>query len=211
MPFPLLGQISEYSYAVPVVVGAYRFRKLGFLGKGFFFYCLFLAMGMFTEDVIGRMGMSNHSFMKIFAIGQTIYMTILFCLFVKAKRFRISAIFFLLVFLVTSGITQFYLNANDLFNSTTLFSRGILSLIFGAIMVNIATNIHEVQYFKNPLFWFGSALLVYNAGTIMILSFGNELYKMGLQYFEATWYVNWALLTLSNLLYSYTILCFHNE
>jgi len=25
-----------------VVVGAYRFRKLGFLGKGFFFYCLFL-------------------------------------------------------------------------------------------------------------------------------------------------------------------------
>lgn len=211
MTTPLLCYISEISFGAPVVVGAYMYRTLGRQGKFFFLYCFLMALGILVEDVIPRMGISNHFFLKIFVIGETIGITGMFCVFVKNARWRRFALILLILFLATSAGHYAFTHAQEAFNEVDIFFSGAIQILFGGILVYVAINVQEVPYQKNPLFLFGFSILIYNAGTIMILSFVNVLLKMGVEYFTMAWYINWSLMIFSNILFAYTFFCLRDE
>lgn len=211
MNTPLLCQIAEVSFGVPVIAGAYLYRTLGTQGRRFFFYCLLMALGISVEAIIPMTGRSNYFFIRVFVIGQTIGIAGMFCSFVKNGRWCRFVLILLMVFLAISAGHDVFTDTQEALNEVDILFSGVIQILLGGILVYVAINVQEVPYQKNPLFLFGFSILIYNAGTVMILSFGNVLLKMGLEYFTMAWTINWSLAIFSNILCAYTFFFLRDE
>jgi hypothetical protein len=211
MKVPVLGQIAALSFSMPVLIGASLYRKIGYQGRYFFYYCLIMAMSVCGEAVFTRMRFANSSLMKAVLVVQVISTVIVFCVLIKRRQLRKLALFLLMFFLTISAAHYLFTTTAEAFNEVDMFTSGIIYLLLGGILVQVATNVYELPYLKNPLFWIGSSILIYNAGTILIFTFANLLLKYGLKYFEIGWYVTWSLEIVSNGLFAYAFSCFRDE
>ena len=211
MKTPLLCRIAEISFIAPVITGAYLYRTLGKQGRLFFSYCLIIALGIGVETIMPMMGRPNHFFMNALSIGQTIGIIGMCYSFVKNARWRRFVLTLLMGFLAISAGRYVFTNTQEAFNEVDILLSGVIQIVLSGILVYLAINVQEVPYHKNPLFWFGFSILMYSAGTIMILSSGNVLLKMGLEYFTIAWHINWSLEIFSNLLFAYTFLWLRDE
>lgn len=211
MKVPVLGQIAAFSFGMPVLIGASFYRKIGYQGRYFFYYCLIMAMSVCGEAVSTRMGFANSSLTKAMVVVQAISTVIVFCVLIKRRQLRRLALFLLMVFLSISAAHYLFTTTAEAFNEVDMFTSGIICLLLGGILVQVAANVYELPYLENPMFWIGSSILIYNAGTILIFAFANLLLKYGLKYFEIGWYVNWSLEIVSNGLFAYAFSCFRDE
>lgn len=81
-------------------------------------------------------------------------------------------------------------------------------LIAGTLFVffNIFYN-SKILISEYSLFWIGIGGIIYWTGTIIIFTMGNEILKMGLNYFDALWHINWIFTIIANICFMRSFWC----
>ena len=91
-------------------------------------------------------------------------------------------------------------NRMALLSRVVAVTMSIASLYFGA-------KESETLFIERPLFWVGTAVLLYSSGTLLVLGLSNQLAFMNREIFIMAWQINWILLIMANLFYTKGLLC----
>jgi len=130
-----------------------------------------------------------------------------FGLYVTDRRTRL-----LFAALAAPFIILFFLRLPSMYNpavvaeETSVVSRVIL-IALSVITLHSLLERGTSNIVSVPMFWVLLGVLLYSAGTMVVMGLANRLLKLGVPYFEMAWRVNWLLLVVQNVLYTKAFLC----
>jgi hypothetical protein len=215
MKSPILWYLAMVSSVFPVTVGLWKWKKLN---KPLRYFIVFLIITVFQVSAEYYMGTMLHLSTKLlsdyFRSIELIFYLLFFRQFIVSARKNIIIFTFLVVyFFVWITISVYYYVPAKLNTPMALLSRIILSIV---AMMTIYSQVHRSPIIGKSLlqqysFYIATGILLYCAGTFLVLGLGNEIMKYGLEYFISMWYFNWSFFILANLLFSIAFLVSTNE
>jgi hypothetical protein len=211
MKFPLLGHIAAFAYAIPVIAGGIRYSSFDNKRRIFFFYCLLNFIGVSIEYILAALGINNYIFINSFRIAEITAFVYVFHILIKEKSFHRIAKILLGLFFTVSLSTGLINSGTKIFKTADMFTTGFTHLILGGLLLYTSVYKNQTPIRNNFTFWIGSSIILYYSGAILIHSFGNLLYEMGMEYLNFVWHINWSLAIISASLFGYSFFCTTNE
>jgi len=202
----LLGYVHSVSYAFPLIAGIRRFAVLNRTMRTFVVLMFLGATNMSAQFILGKLRINNHivaDYYRVFEV--TIMCAVIYASVRKTIARRIVMALGILFVLV--WIVDLFYASHSTINSTMAMYCRLTLLVVALIALQTTVQAADSRIVDRSIFWISAAATIYNAGSFAVLAFGSRLVELGQPYFTMAWNVNWALLTVANLMYTKAILC----
>ena len=201
-----LNLISGFSILLPLTLGLI---KLKFLDKEYILLFILVCVSFIVEivaDILSINTRNNLWLGNIFFLVEGFLWSLILRQWLESKKLRAFIFIFLVVYLMLWIFTTFYVLNFYKFNN---YARSLESLIFVFLscflMMAISTDTSQI-IFKNPKFWFGSALLIYFSVNLIV--FGTVNYMATQRALvDNTWMIHSFTNIFANLLFAVGFLC----
>ncbi len=207
MPTPTLGYVAAWSYVIPVAAGITRLRVLSTALKVFLILCVLSALQVGAQYVLGARGISNYFLLNYFVALEFILIILVYSLSTSSRGVRAVLSACAILFLVYWIVDLIFWNDPTRISSVAAVAANILLIVASVAILQSATRDTTTRLADRPIFWVATGVAVYAAGSLLVLGFSNELLKLGVEYFDVGWHINWSLIILSNLLFAKGLLC----
>ena len=207
MAFPFIAYISSSSYVIPVIAGITRFKRLNNAMKVFLLFCVSTCAEIGGEYVLSRNHTNNAFLSNYFVLLESAFIFTVYFLSVRSKRTKqvisILAVFFLALWL----IDKIYFEVPNQLNAEMAVASRIFIILISVVAIQAIAKPMTHPLIDEPIFWVSSGTVIYSTGVLLIVGLSNELLKMGRPYFNAAWYINWALAMISNGIFTKGFFC----
>jgi hypothetical protein len=189
------------------VVGVVRFRRLEIGTRILAVLCIVAPMQLTLSFVMSRLGIRNYEVLNNYRPFELLLIgAVLYGLSVHAVVRRIVAVG------VTLFLALWIVDLNTLDDPTQINNRmAMLSRIIVIVMTLPALYFGQRAtsglFSQSPLFWVGTAALLYSSGSLFVVGFSNQLAAGSRETFISAWHINWSLLIMNNLFYMKGLLC----
>lgn len=189
------------------VVGAVRYRRLDPDVRLLAVLCIVAAVQLTLSYVLSLLTIRNYVVLNNYRpIELVLIGAVLYGLVEHALVRRI------VVLCVSLYVVVWIVDLFTLDDPTQINNRmGMLSRLIVIVMALPA--LYDGQrttsgpFSQSPLFWVGTAALVYASGTLLVVGFSNYLIGGSKETFISVWQINWVLLIMNNLFYTKGLLC----
>lgn len=211
MAIPFLAWAALYGSALPAIAGGIRYRRLNLPTKIVFVYCVITALQEFGLLLIAHVYHSNLSWANFFLGLEPVLLGTIYSIALgRGMQRRLVILIGILFVAFWVPDRLFYEVPGRLNESVGMWSR-IAVVAMSIIVLHTIAHTTTSVLTDEPFFWFTTASLLNSAGAIFVLGTGNELFAMGMSYFQAAWNLNWSLDLTSYLLYTRGFFCKNNS
>jgi hypothetical protein len=184
-----------------------RFRFLDKSMKAFAIFSIVGVVNVGLEYFLSRAHIRNYWLIDLYFLITVPSIALVYYLSVSSPAVRnllkVSSIVFVLVWVIQKS---FFSDPTQL-NSALAMITAIFLILISIVTFNVILKTTSLPLSSEPLFWVLTGTLIYYSGSFAVMGLGNELLKLGMEYFEFGWHVNWILVTCSMILYSIGFLC----
>ena len=202
-----MGQVAAWSIVLPALLGVARFRYLNRSMKAFAIFSIAGVVNVGFEYVLSRAGVRNYWLIDIYFLITVPFIALVYYLSIKTPSVRtllkVSSILFVLIWVIQKSV---FSDPTQL-NSGLAMITAIFLVLISIVTLNVFLKTSSSPLASEPLFWVLTGTIIYYSGSFAVMGLGNELLKLGMEYFELGWHVNWILVTCSMILYSLGFLC----
>jgi hypothetical protein len=207
MKLPIMGQVAAWSICIPAVLGMWRYRRLDRSMKLFAVFSVVGVINVGSEFILGRLGINNYFLSDLYFLLTVPFLGFFYHLSISApgarRILKVSSILFALIWIIQK---LFFADPNkmsgDLAMITAIFLVVMSMVTFDAFLKTSTSSLQQ-----RPLFWVLTGTIVYYSGSFAVMGLSNELLKLGMEYFEIAWHINWILVTVSMGMYAKGFLC----
>lgn len=207
MAIPTLGYVAACSYVVPLAAGITRLRYLDKALRVFLVLCVLSALQVGAQYVLGTMGIRNYFILNYFVAIEFILVIQVFSLSTHSPRARVVLSAGAILFLGYWLLDLVFWNDPTQISSTAAVVANILLIVGSLAVLHPALRDAATRLVERPIFWIAVGIALYSSGSLLVLGLSNELLKLGVEYFDIGWHINWALIILSNGLFAKAFLC----
>jgi ABC-type transport system involved in multi-copper enzyme maturation permease subunit len=100
----------------------------------------------------------------------------------------------------------FFRDPDHINSGMAMISRTFL-IVMALVTLQSAIKDEKLHLLERPVFWVVMGVVLYSAGTLLVVGLSNQLLELGVPYFVVAWHINWSLLIIANLLYTKGMLC----
>lgn len=207
MKIPLFAHVAAGFYFFPAAAGMIRWKRLNMHLKLFALFCVYSIIHIIAEFILGRLGIANQFLSNIYRLLQ---IECIFFLYhhwlqdtVVKNGIKISALLYF-IFWIFDTIAHPFPNE---FREPIAVVANILMLVSSLIVIENLFRTTQDSIFAHSVFWISSGLILYTAGTIVVLTMSNTILKMGIEYFNVLWHINWGFTIIANVFFTRSFLC----
>jgi hypothetical protein len=205
--YPVFGYICIATFLVPAAVGIKRFTNLGKATRILAILSFIACLEIVAAEIASWLIKSNYLITDTYRGIEASLLCAFFYYCAKENRSRYllktMGVVFSLAWIVDLVLMK---NPGHINSGMAIVSRLVLIAMSSVALYSLLED-ESMNPMEKPVFWVAVGVMLYAAGTLVILALSNYLLKLGLPYFEAGWRVNWTLLILSNLLYTKAMMC----
>lgn len=207
MPNPIFGYVHLVSYSVPAIVGIKKFSALSKAIRVLTVLCILACINIATQYLLGLLRVRNYFITDYYSVLEVSLLSTVFYFSVGPRGVRhvlmALGVFYALIWVVD----MIWLRDPNYINSgLAIISRTFL-IVMCLITLQAALQDERSHLRERPVFWVVIGVILYSAGTLVVVGLSNQLLRLGESYFVAAWHVNWALLIIANLFYMMGMLC----
>ncbi|MCK9407645.1 MAG: hypothetical protein WCX28_08285 [Bacteriovoracaceae bacterium] len=207
MKIPYFAYVSGVSFFIPAAVGLYKWKQQNRIMRLFVLFCCFSALHVSVEYIFGRLGKPTQGLSNFHQLLELVVILFLYLKKSKDNRFRSALFASSIVYIIIWLSNKKFFESIDKIN-VVVQSSGRFLLIFCSILALYDLIKMSVSKITNdPVFWIGAGTIIYAAGTIIVITMGNIILEMGVDYFIFFWHINWGLTIIANLFYARSFLC----
>ncbi len=203
--------ISAVSILLPLIAGLFRFKLSGNDFRWLFIFFLISAITEFIAHSLKRNGVNNLWLGNIFFLLEYVFWSFIIAQWLHSKKIRLFIFIFLPAYFIIWCVTTFMVLDFYMFNS---YARTIESLVFVFLscflLIAVSTDTTQL-IFKNPKFWFGSALLIYFSVNLIVFGTANYISSNQEQLMNNTWIIHSFTNIFANLLFAIGFLCIRQK
>ncbi|MFA6456464.1 MAG: hypothetical protein WCW40_06535 [Bacteroidota bacterium] len=207
MQIPVFAHIAAASALLPLGAGLRYWKASRFPMKLFAAFSGFSVLHLLVEFVLGRMGKSNMWLVDFHQIVELFCILYVYHAWTTNRRlkdiFQYSAMFYSLTWI----INKFYFEDPQHFSEINLSIAMLMLIIASVIILNSLVRITQHSVIRHSVFWIASGVLLYSAGTIIVIALSNQVLAMGIEYFNIMWHINWGFTIFANILYARSFAC----
>lgn len=193
------------SSVFPLMVGIYRWKKIDKPLRYFIFFLIITVIQIGIEYILGRLSIPTHLLSDFYIAFEVTFFLSLFRLFIRTQMKKMILLAFILIEIVILIFSTVYYIDTPQFNTIIGFSSRFILIISALLLIHtlVTNNVSTFQpLHEHYVFWIATGVLIYCSGSIIVLSLGNEIMNLGIDYFFAMWYINWSFFIIANILYS---------
>jgi hypothetical protein len=205
--YPILFYVVIGSSFLAAVVGLVRYRKLDIGAKALATLCMVNFFEGTAALVLSLMKIQNLELLNDYRPVELALTAGVFYLMVDSRIARRLLVLCASAFILVWIVDKIYLDDPGQLNNRMAMLSRILAAIMSIVALYFGAKGSESLFFERPLFWVGTAVLVYSSGTLVVLGLSNELINLKLETFMKAWQINWTLLIMANLFYTKGLLC----
>ncbi len=207
MKIPIFAHIAAGSYLIPAVAGMIQWKDLNRSLKFFTVFSLFAIISIIAEFIMGRMGISNQILSNIYRLVQIECILYLYSVWTKKTQFqdtlKIAGLMYFVFWFLDVSFLPF---PKEFREHIATVANGIM-LIASVMMLSHIVKVSEETVTKHSIFWIAIGILIYSAGTIIVLTMSNTILQMGIDYFNMLWHINWGFTIIANIFYTRSFVC----
>lgn len=207
MAYPSFSNISAATYAIPAGVGIWRFRKLNKPMKVLVFLTVIACLELGVEFSVAYWKHYNNFVSTYYEFVEFCLLCSIFFMFIDRRGSRVALIALASVYVViwVIKIPTFY-NPAIVAGDVEVLSR-IFLVTLSLITLQSILDLGTARLIDTPVFWVVAGVVLYSAGTLLVMGLSTQLMKFGRAYFLAAWDINWALNIVTNLFYTKAFSC----
>ena len=207
MQLPTIAYIAGATCVLPAIIAAVRYKSLSRPMKVLAGLFVMYAAVVTAEYWLSQKGIQNLWIGQIYTLVEFSFFTVTFSMWVESgTRQRILRWSIAAYAIIWSVLKVTVEHPGEFDNySGPLAKLILLGLAMYTIRINFQRTESNLLTFARV--WMSTGILLYGAGTLLILAASNQILKLSPEGFLTLWYVNWSMLILSNLLYSKAFLC----
>jgi hypothetical protein len=207
MAIPVLGQIHFIGYVVPATAGIIRFPRLSRAMRILTLLCVLACIDIAAQYLVALWGMKNYFLSDYYRVIEVSLLCVVFYLSSVSKGTRIVLRVLGILFVVIWVLDMIFFRDPDRINSgMAMISRTFL-IVMALVTLQSAIKDEKSHLLERPVFWVVMGVVLYSAGTLLVVGLSNQLLELGVPYFVVAWHINWSLLIIANLLYTKGMLC----
>lgn len=207
MKAPWLLYAAEISCLFPAVAGLYRWKNLTVHLKLLTIFFGYTVIHVVLQETLRRMSINNIFLVDIHQIVELEFFLFLFWVWSKNKYLRIGIQSAGVIYAVFWSVNKWYFQKPAPFNEIIATVANIFLIIFSISILYELGKRTTIQVTNYAIFWIGTGIVLYCAGTVIIFSFSNTILQLGMTYFVFFWHINWSLTIIVNLLFSRSFFC----
>ena len=199
--------VALASSFVPFIVGLMRCKSLDRGAKALLILAAANCCQMMTSYVLSLMKIHNLELLNDYRPLELVMIAAVFGLMIESrfvKRFLLTCSVAYVVIWIADKI---YLDDPTQLNSRMAMLSRIIAIIMAITVLYSDAKASTGLFAKRPLFWVGTAVLLYSSGTLLVLGLSNQLINLNRETFIMAWQINWTLLVMANLFYTKGLLC----
>jgi len=201
-----LNLISGFSILLPLTLGLIKLKSLG---KEYILLFVLVCISFVVEIVAGILSANTQNNLwlgNIFFLVEGLLWCLVLRQWLESRKLRLFIFIFMVIYVIVWTLTTFFVLDFYKFNS---YARSLESFVFVFLscflMMAVSTDTSQV-IFKNPKFWFGSALLIYFSVNLIV--FGTVNYMATQRtLMDNTWMIHSVTNIFANLLFAVAFLC----
>lgn len=207
MTYPILAHVSAASYSIPASIGIWRFRRLEKPMKLLAILAVLACIQLGVEFLVAKWIHNNSAETDYYEFVEFWFLWAVYFVFLPKKGYRLLLILLGTLFAAT-WIIRISCSPDTIGmgSSVNIASRIVLVAVSLVALYSLVTT-GTSRLVEVPVFWVAMGVILYSAGTVMVVGFGPRLLKLGMPYFEMAWRINWLLTIAANLLYAKGLLC----
>lgn len=202
-----LDLISGFSILLPLLAGLGKIKSLE---KEYTLLFVLVAVSFAVEIVADALGLYHRNNLwlgNIFYLVECFFLSIIIARWLHSKKLRQFIIIFLAAYLPVWVFTTFFALDFYTFNHYARTIESFAFVFFSCfLLMAVSTDTSQV-IFKNPKFWFGSALLIYFSVNLIV--FGTFNYMSSVH--GNAWPIHSVTNIFANLLLAIGFLCTRRE
>lgn len=206
-----MAHVAGGSSLLPAIVGMIRYRKIDKAMKLFAVFSVVGVLNLGLELILGMFKIRNYFLSDLYFLIEVPFIAAIYYMSIAApfarRILRISSLLFIIVWVVQKC---FFANPQQLSSDLAMITA-IFLIAMSILTLNAYSKAATSRLMDGSVFWVLTGTIVYYAGSFAVMGLSNELLKMGLEYFEIAWYINWILFITSMLLYSKGLMCRSQE
>jgi hypothetical protein len=207
MAIPVLGQIHFIGYVVPATAGIIRFPRLSRAMRILTLLCVLACIDIAAQYLVALWGMKNYFLSDYYRVIEVSLLCVVFYLSSVSKGTRKVLRVLGILFVVIWVLDMIFFRDPDRINSgMAMISRTFL-IVMALVTLQSAIKDEKSHLLERPVFWVVMGVVLYSAGTLLVVGLSNQLLDLGVPYFVVAWHINWSLLIIANLLYTKGMLC----
>ncbi len=192
---------------VTVIVGLTRYKILDRGGRALVILAAANCCQIMASYTLSVMKIRNLELLNDYRPVELVMIAIVFVFMVESKLVRRLLIFCSIGYVVIWIADKIYLDDPTQLNSRMAMLSRITAIIMSIAVLYSGGQTSSGFFTKRPLFWVGTAVLLYSSGTLLVLGLSNQLINLELETFIQAWQINWILLIMANLMYVKGLLC----
>jgi hypothetical protein len=207
MPIPIYGQIHAVSYLFPVTAGLARISRLNRAMRTLtvlsILACVNIALEYFLAVLLGNNLVLTH----IYVVIECSLLCAVFYMSVPLATTRNTILMLggsFVVFWIAN--IAFFFNPNEIDSTAQMVVRIVL-IIMSAVTLQAVMRDESSSLVTRPVFWVAISVILYSAGTLIVVGLSNQLLALGIGYFDAAWDINWTFIIIANTCYAKGLLC----
>lgn len=202
----LLYVVLATSFA-PVIVGLMRYKSLDKGAKALLILAVANCCQMMTSYTLSLMKIHNLELLNDYRPVELVLITAVYWLMIESKFIRRLLLYCAVGYVMVWIADKIYLDDPNHLNSRMAMLSRMIAIVMSIAVLYSETRASGTRFTERPLFWVGSAVLLYSSGTLLVLGLSNQLANMKREVFIMAWQINWSLLILANLFYTKGLLC----
>jgi len=207
MAIPVFGQIHAVSFLIPAAAGIKRFSKLSRAMRLLTILCVLACIDIAVQLLVAFGGMKNYFLSDYYRVIEVTLLCVVFYLSSVSKGTRIVLRALGILFVVIWIVDMFYFHDPHRMNSTMAMTSRTFLIVMSLVTLQSAIEDERSHLLERPVFWVVMGVVLYSAGTLLVVGLSNQLLALGKVYFDVAWHINWSLLIIANLLYTKGMLC----
>ena len=160
---------------------------------------------------MGIKGMNNMHIGNLFFLTQCIILSLLLLLWIRSNTFKNTLTILLSIVVLFGLIRFFFINPFEKFDVISVTLESIVLVMVSGIALFYIGSETEILLFKNPKFWFATAIFIYFSVSIVIFCTANFLIDDKTHVRKYTWIINSLLTILTNIFYVTGLLCLQKK
>jgi hypothetical protein len=207
MKIPIFAHIAAGTYLIPAFVGVRYWKNQNKYMKIFTVFFVYSIVSIIAEFIFGRMGISNQILSNIFRLIQLECVLFLYSGWTQQMHLKDGLKIAGLLYLVFWSLDVSFLPFPKEFREHIATAANSIMLVASVIILGHLVKISEKSITQYSVFWIAIGIILYSAGTIVVLTMSNTILSMGKDYFDLLWHINWGFTIIANVIFARSFLC----
>jgi hypothetical protein len=195
------------STVATAAVGVVRYRRLVPGARMLAVLCIVAAFQLMLSYVLILFAIRNYEVLNYYKPIELVLLGAIFYSLVESNRVQRVVVTLLALYLIVWIVDLYALDdPTQLNNRMSMLSR-MTAIAIAIPALYSGQKSASGPFLQYPLFWVGTAAVLYSAGTLLIVGLSNQLIGAGMNTFISVWQINWVFLIITNFLYIKGLLC----